>query len=273
MNSGKKELIIAITMFTITLAAGILIQFGLQLHTAHQKEAASAAIFRQLEETMDSFAEEELAYHRAAAERLKDLPAKKQKRLDDLQLDLLTVVNPWNPLPEGYSPELDTVIGDYQMDARCAATVWQMMEDARMEGAYAIICSAYRTHEYQQGLFDNKVERVMDEGYSFEDAVPLAAEAVAFPGTSEHELGLAADIIDEFYPYLDQWQETTATQKWLMEHCADYGFILRYPSGTSDVTGIMYEPWHYRYVGVKFAREITKLGVTLEEYVAMRRGR
>lgn len=273
MSSAKKEVTAALILFVVAVIAGFLIQYGLKLRAEHQKEAAGAAIFRQLEDTMHTFAEEEIAYHRAAAERLKDLPAKKQQRLDDLQLDLLTLVNPWNPVPDDWTVELDTVIGDYQMDARCAATVWQMMEDARMQGAYAIICSAYRTHAYQQGLFDDKVQRVMAEGYTFEDAVPLAAEAVAVPGTSEHELGLAADIIDEHYPYLDQWQEYTNTQKWLMEHCTDYGFILRYPNGTSETTGIMFEPWHYRYVGVKFAREITKLGVTLEEYVAMRRGR
>ena len=125
-----------------------------------------------------------------------------------------------------------------------------------------------------QCLFDNKVIRVMAEHYcSLKEAVTLAAEEVAYPGTSEHQLGLAADIIDETYPYLNEWQETTGTQRWLKGHAADYGFILRYPDGSSDITGIIYEPWHYRYVGEKFAKEITKRGITLEEYVAWRRGR
>ena len=138
-----------------------------------------------------------------------------------------------------------------------------------------MIVSAYRTQEYQQMLFDNKVLRVQLENWQLspEEAAELAAREVAYPGTSEHQLGLAADIIDETYQYLNEWQETTRTQLWLMEHCADYGFILRCPTGTSDVTGIIYEPWHYRYVGVKFAKEITARGVTLEEYAAWRRGR
>ena len=106
-----------------------------------------------------------------------------------------------------------------------------------------------------------------------EEAIRQAEEEVAFPGTSEHQLGLAADIIDELYPYLTEEQETTGTSLWMKEHAPEYGFILRYPPGTSDITGIIYEPWHYRYVGEKFAKGITKMGLTLEEYVAWRRGR
>ena len=114
---------------------------------------------------------------------------------------------------------------------------------------------------------------MMERYCTIEEATELAAEEVAYPGTSEHQLGLAADIIDETFPYLTEWQETTGTQKWLKEHAADYGFILRYPPGSSDITGIIYEPWHYRYVGEKFAHEITNREITLEEYVAWRRGR
>ena len=167
------------------------------------------------------------------------------------------------------------VVEEYRMDVRCARTVWDMMQDCRADGGgYPMICSAYRTQEYQQELFDNKVIRVQQERWcSVEEATELAADEVAYPGTSEHQLGLAADIIDETFPYLTEWQETTPTQHWLAEHAAEYGFILRYPAGTSEITGIIYEPWHYRYVGEKFAREITNRGLTLEEYAAWRRGR
>ena len=96
-----------------------------------------------------------------------------------------------------------------------------------------------------------------------------AAKVVAVPGTSEHQLGLALDIIDTGYTNLDEEQEDTATQQWLMAHCWDYGFILRYPNGTTDITGIIYEPWHYRYVGRTAAAQIHELGVTFEEYIDM----
>ena len=94
-----------------------------------------------------------------------------------------------------------------------------------------------------------------------------AAKEIAVPGTSEHQLGLAVDLMDEDYPYLNDHQANTGTQKWLMEHCHEYGFILRYPIGSTEITGIIYEPWHYRYVGVEIAQEIMNLGITLEEYL------
>ena len=88
------------------------------------------------------------------------------------------------------------------------------------------------------------------------------------PGTSEHQLGLAIDILDVNNSELDLTQSWTETQRWLSAHCAEYGFILRYPDGTSDITGIIFEPWHYRYVGKELAQKITASGLTLEEYLA-----
>ena len=266
---------LALLLVILTLACGFLIQMLLQIQAVRRAEQRAGLLMVDTLEEFEAFAWNEHARHADAAERLADLPAKKQARLDDLQLDLLTIVSAASPLEEGYVPELGTVVEEYQLDARCASVCWQMMQDCRAENAgYPMICSAYRTQEFQQELFDNKVVRVMMEHYcTVEEAEKLAAEEVAYPGTSEHQLGLAADIIDETFPYLTEWQETTGTQKWLKEHAADYGFILRYPNGTSEITGIIYEPWHYRYVGEKFAHEITNRGITLEEYVAWRRGR
>ena len=108
----------------------------------------------------------------------------------------------------------------------------------------------------------------MAQGLSQDDAETEAAKVVAVPGTSEHQLGLALDIVDLNNQNLDESQESTPVQKWLMEHSWEYGFILRYPNEKSEITGIIYEPWHYRYVGVDAASEIHKLGVCLEEYLA-----
>ena len=99
----------------------------------------------------------------------------------------------------------------------------------------------------RQALFAGKVQRLMAAGYDAEEADQKAATVVARPGTSEHELGLAVDIVDASYQQLDEGQASTPVQQWLMEHCWEYGFILRYPDGKSDLTGIIYEPWHYRY--------------------------
>ena len=107
----------------------------------------------------------------------------------------------------------------------------------------------------------------MAQGYSEEEARTETAKNIAIPGTSEHQLGLAVDIVDKNYQILDETQEDTAVQKWLMENSWRYGFILRYPTDKSDITGIVYEPWHYRYVGKEAAEAIYNEGICLEEYL------
>lgn len=183
--------------------------------------------------------------------------------------DLLILVNPWNSLPEGYEPQLELISEEESVDTRCADALRQMMADCEAEGNAPYICSGYRTMQKQEYLYNNKIYRLIAEGVDEAEAPAIAARSVAVPGTSEHQLGLAVDIIDYFYPNLDEGQEDTSTQQWLMENSWRYGFILRYPNGKSDITGIIYEPWHYRYVGKECAQEIYELGVTLEEYLEM----
>lgn len=108
----------------------------------------------------------------------------------------------------------------------------------------------------------------MNSGLSRSQAEIEAAKVVAYPGTSEHNLGLAVDIVSLGYQLLDNKQATTAEVRWLVENCADYGFILRYPQGKESITGIIYEPWHFRYVGVTAAQEIMDSGMCLEEYLS-----
>ena len=182
----------------------------------------------------------------------------------------LILVNPWNSVPEDYTVTLREIGNGQSVDERCADDLMDMLADCKARsGGTPVVCSSYRTQAKQQSLYDNKVKRLMKQGYSYETALTEAARVVAVPGTSEHQLGLAVDIVDKSYQILDKKQETTAVQKWLMEHAWEYGFILRYPNGTTDLTGIIYEPWHYRYVGRDAAADIRDKGVTLEEYIEM----
>lgn len=181
----------------------------------------------------------------------------------------LTLVNPWYPLPENYEFELTTVTGKYKIDSRCADALKQFLADCKAAGHTPYICSAYRTWDDQVYLFDKKVNSFISKGYSEAEAKVLAAKETAVPGTSEHQLGLAVDILCQSRPWLDEGQAKTATQQWLMANCHKYGFILRYPKGTTDKTGIIYEPWHYRYVGVEIATEIMSRGITFEEYLGL----
>ena len=179
----------------------------------------------------------------------------------------LTLVNPWNPIPEDYSMTLKQLSNGHSVDERCYPDLQAMLDACRAAGLSPLICSAYRSYEKQQSLYQNRIDRFVAEGYSREKATVEAGKIVAVPGTSEHHLGLAVDIVDVNNQNLDTSQENTAVQKWLMEHSWEYGFILRYPNDKSEITGIIYEPWHYRYVGKDAAKEIYTQGVCLEEYL------
>ena len=183
---------------------------------------------------------------------------------DDWQLLL---VNPWNPVPEDYAVELTELKNGQAVDARAYPDLQRMMDDCRAAGLEPVICSSYRTQETQQRLYENKIRCLMDTGLPREEAAAQAGTVVAVPGTSEHQTGLALDIVDASYQVLDSAQESTAVQQWLMEHSWEYGFVLRYPNEKSEATGIIYEPWHYRYVGCDAAREMRELGLCLEEYL------
>ena len=180
--------------------------------------------------------------------------------------ELLTLVNPWNELPEDWQVDLVTLSNGLQIDRRCYDALQEMMDACREAGYEPLICSAYRTQETQQDLFNNKVAKLEAGGKSHDEAVQEAGTVVAVPGTSEHQLGLTVDVVDVNNQNLTEEQEKTPTQKWLMANSWRYGFIHRYPNSKSDITGIIYEPWHYRYVGKAAAQDIFNRDITLEEY-------
>ena len=182
----------------------------------------------------------------------------------------LKLVNFEHALDETFEPtELAEVDNGYAADSRIADATKKMIADARSKDNVRIIAlSAYRDYDYQMELFENKVQRLQQEkGYSVDKAREEAKTVVAYPGTSEHQLGLALDLVDARHIKLDESQENIAAYKWLYEHCAEYGFIVRYPNGKTDITGIIYEPWHFHYVGVDAAKVIMENNLTLEEYL------
>jgi len=179
----------------------------------------------------------------------------------------VTLVNPWHYLPDGYEVELTETVNGHLLDAVCVEALEQMLADCEAAGYKPRLSSSYRPHSTQVMLYNRKVKYWVEQGYQEGYARVLAGTSVAVPGTSEHQLGLAVDIVDSRYTNMDRKQSETETQKWLMEHCWEYGFILRYLDGTSDITGIIFEPWHYRYVGTEVSLELKELGITLEEYL------
>ena len=108
----------------------------------------------------------------------------------------LTLVNRWNPLPEGWTVDEVTLSNGWTVDSRCYDALQQMMDACRAEGLHPVVCSAYRTQAVQQNIFDQMKQSLLDQGYSDADAETEAGRQVAVPGTSEHQLGLAVDIVD-----------------------------------------------------------------------------
>ena len=184
----------------------------------------------------------------------------------------LLLVNPWNQLPADYKIELKRMTNGLYVDARIYDDLSAMLGACWDAGLHPVVCSAYRSHATQQRLHNNKIYRLMASGYSWNAAVQEAGRWVAVPGTSEHETGMALDIVSYSYQNLTYKQAETAEQKWFMEHGWEYGFILRYPEDKCDVTGIGYEPWHYRYVGREAAQTMRESGLCLEEYLKVLAG-
>ena len=185
----------------------------------------------------------------------------------------LRLVNAANPLPDDFEPETSNIAG-YEhrpFDMRAADWLEKMLHDAEQDGCKLYLVSGYRSIGRQRALFQIKTEEHMQQGLAAQQAEQEAARWVARPGTSEHNLGLAADIVsaDWYTTHNDLTEdfEQTPAFAWLKANCAEYGFILRYPKEKEAVTGISYEPWHYRYVGQEAAKQIMLTGITLEEYL------
>lgn len=181
--------------------------------------------------------------------------------------ELLTLVNFENTIPKDWKVDLVQLNNGQSVDRRIYDDLIAMLQAAKSEGLNPLICSSYRTNEKQEQLYQNKVSEYLSQGYSKVEASDKAAFWVARPGTSEHQLGLAVDIVLTKNQRLDRSQENTVEQQWLIQNSWKYGFVLRYPTNKNSITGVGYEPWHYRYVGKEHAKKINELGVCLEEYV------
>lgn len=169
------------------------------------------------------------------------------------------LVNADHPIGE-YAPDVAEIEG-IPLDYRIVDAMTSFVNDARNAGVPVYISSGYR--DYQTQAYLNTLQQQM--GYSKEEADKIVAPA----GTSEHQTGLASDITDYYREIKNDELESTDTFQWMSKHCQEYGFIVRYPKDKEDITGIIYEPWHYRYVGVEAATFIMEHGLCLEEFVGL----
>lgn len=174
----------------------------------------------------------------------------------------LVLVNADHPLDQTYEPEIAFVTeSQCPQDARIAEALGSFAADCQAQGLPVYCGSGYRSYYTQYTTYQAKAQ---EYGYD------VAATIVARPGTSEHQTGLCCDITDRLrVPMEPEVLSQTETFQWLNEHCAEYGFILRYPEDKQDITGIIYEPWHFRYVGQEAAAYIKANDLCLEEFLAL----
>lgn len=180
----------------------------------------------------------------------------------------LILLNNEHPLPAGYTVQLKNINSTHQVDERIADIAIAMIEDAKDEGIELLVCSSYRSVSRQQELLDEEIDMHITAGKSNDEALTEATQGLAMPGHSEHNSGLALDIVTPGYQSLDQGFEETDAFYWLSKNAYKYGFILRYPKGKTGITKIKYEPWHYRFVGQEHATIIKEKNLSLEEYLA-----
>ena len=184
---------------------------------------------------------------------------------------LMVLVNHTNKMPDDYTFDTKecgsaTAVNKTLQTVACDAFL-AMQKAAAADGVTVWMQSGYRSVKYQTSLYERKTKYYLDKGYDNATAKEKAAAVVNPPGYSEHNCGLAADLNSPEHTGLDEGFEKTAAFRWLCEHAGDYGFILRYPKDAEDKTEIIYEPWHWRYVGVENAAKINASGLCFEEYI------
>ena len=178
----------------------------------------------------------------------------------------LTLVNLQYRLPEDYKPTLQAAVegSSVQLDARVAPFYAEMYAAAKADGCTLTPYSGYRTFARQQENFDRKVAYYVSQGLSEAEATAQTQTRILPAGASEHNMGFAMDIVSASADFI-----STKEFSWLSAHAHEYGFILRYPENKTEITGVMYEPWHWRFVGKEAAAEMQKSGQCLEEYLGV----
>ncbi len=178
----------------------------------------------------------------------------------------LVLINKQHPIPADYDFKLGTFTSGMRCDERVIEDLLLMMQAAKKDGLNLVVRSPYRTSDHQEDNFNDRIKSYMRQGLSYMEAYKATSRVITVPGCSEHEVGLALDITSDSFIPLQQGFADTKEGEWLEAHSYEYGFILRYPSGKEYITGIDYEPWHFRYVGREAAAIMKDEGLCLEEF-------
>lgn len=178
----------------------------------------------------------------------------------------LAIINTKYPLPDSYAPTLSNAINgsNIQLDSRVSERYAEMYAAAKLSGCVLTPYSGYHSYALQETNYNRKVNFYVNQGISAEEANQKASAQVLPAGCSEHNAGLAMDIVSASSDFIN-----TKEYKWLCENAYNYGFILRYPEDKTAITGMNFEPWHWRYVGTQAAKEMKEKNQCLEEYLGL----
>lgn len=254
-----------LTVMLCVAAGGV--TFLLTHHAAIPSASAASAISMPAQSIADSTVSS--AENTAAPANALGLTADEARAM--LADPLMVLVNHTSKMPDDYTFDTKecgsaTAVNKTLQTVACDAFL-EMQKAAAADGVTVWMQSGYRSVKYQTSLYERKTKYYLDKGYDNATAKEKAAAVVNPPGYSEHNCGLAADLNSPEHTGLDEGFEKTAAFRWLCEHAGDYGFILRYPKDAEDKTEIIYEPWHWRYVGAENAAKINASGLCFEEYI------
>ena len=254
-----------LTVMLCVAAGGV--TFLLTHHAAIPSASAASAISMPAQSIADSTVSS--AENTAAPANALGLTADEARAM--LADPLMVLVNHTSKMPDDYTFDTKecgsaTAVNKTLQTVACDAFL-EMQKAAAADGVTVWMQSGYRSGKDQTSLYERKTKYYLDKGYDNATAKEKAAAVVNPPGYSEHNCGLAADLNSPEHTGLDEGFEKTAAFRWLCEHAGDYGFILRYPKDAEDKTEIIYEPWHWRYVGVENAAKINASGLCFEEYI------
>lgn len=254
-----------LTVMLCVAAGGV--SFLLTRHAAIPSASAASAISMPAQSIADPTVSS--AENTAAPANALGLTADEARAM--LADPLMVLVNHTSKMPDDYTFDTKecgsaTAVNKTLQTVACDAFL-SMQKAAAADGVTVWMQSGYRSVKYQTSLYERKTKYYLDKGYDNATAKEKAAAVVNPPGYSEHNCGLAADLNSPEHTGLDEGFEKTAAFRWLCEHAGDYGFILRYPKDAEDKTEIIYEPWHWRYVGAENAAKINASGLCFEEYI------
>lgn len=260
----RRKIIVRLQLLALNLVGIILIIFiSLTIYNRFHTKEEQAGKDEPTKELQQNSLKENQTQNVLKEEQTKD---KKAKKIWEKNKELLVLVNKENICPEEGISMRKICNGRLEAADILYSDLCQMLEDAGMEGHQFFIASAYRSAKRQQQLVDEDVRLAMNQGLNYDDALAKTYEETMPAGYSEHQTGLALDILASSNLNMDVSQEQTIENQWLQEHCYEYGFILRYPKDKEDITEISYEPWHFRYVGKEAAKYMKKNKLTLEEF-------